>query len=66
MLVQGKDSFGQLFIGAIPVSSVYLGIKKGALLLWEAISNCLAGGWWQDGHGWQYGIGWSQKQNNTR
>lgn len=62
MLAIGKDSAGQIFIGSTPIASLYLGAKQGAILIWEAISNCLAGGWWQHGHGWQYGIGWYQKQ----
>lgn len=62
MLAIGKDSAGQFFIGSTQIASLYLGAKQGAILIWEAISNCLAGGWWQHGHGWQYGIGWYQKQ----
>lgn len=61
MLAKSKSSFGQLQFGSISIGAVYLGAKQGAILLWEAISNCLAGGWWQHGHGWQYGIGWYQK-----
>ncbi len=61
MLAKSKNSFGQLNLGSISIGAVYLGAKQGAILLWEAISNCLAGGWWQHGHGWQYGIGWYQK-----
>ena len=61
MLTVGNKTIGQLQLGSISIASVYMGAKNGAILLWEAISNCIAGGWWQHGHGWQYGIGWSQK-----
>lgn len=62
MLSKGDKSFSQLLLGSKPIASVYLGAKQGAILLWEAISNCIAGGWWQHGHGWQHGIGWYQKR----
>lgn len=58
MLTIGGREISQLYLGSKAVSAVYIGAK----LVWEAISNCIAGGWWQHGNGWQYGIGWSQKQ----
>lgn len=57
MLTIGNKEVGQLWLGSKAISAVYIGAK----LVWEAISNCIAGGWWQHGHGWQYGIGWGQK-----
>lgn len=59
----GKDKVGQFYINKEVVSALYLGVKNGAVRIWENISNCIAGGWWQHGHGWQYGIGWGQKEN---
>lgn len=44
------------FANGKPVKMLFTSTK----LIWEAISNCLAGGWWQHGHGWQHGIGWKQ------
>lgn len=61
MLAKSKDFYGQLQYGTISIGSVYIGLKNGAMLLWESISNCIAGGWWQHRHGWQYGTGWYQK-----
>lgn len=61
MLTIDEKSISQLQFGSISIASVYMGAKQGAILLWEAVSNCIAGGWWQHRHGWQYGIGWSQK-----
>lgn len=57
MLTIGDKEVSQLWLGSKAISAVYIGAK----LVWEAISNCIAGGWWQHGHGWQYGIGWGQK-----
>ena len=36
-------------------------IRRGGKLIWQAVRNCLAGGWWQHGHGWEYGHGWREK-----
>ena len=38
-------------------------IALGARTLWEAVSNCIAGGWWQSGHGWLHGTGWREKKS---
>lgn len=61
----GKNTIGQLWLGKTGISAAYIGVKEGtkvaAHLMWEAISNCIAGGWWQSGHGWQSGIGWGHK-----
>lgn len=39
-------------------------IALGARTLWEAVRNCIAGGWWQHGHGWIHGTGWREKNNS--
>ena len=57
MLTIGKKEISQILLGNKAISAIYIGAK----LVWEAISNCIAGGWWQHGHGWQYGTGWGQK-----
>ena len=36
-------------------------LRRGGKLIWQAVRNCLAGGWWQHGHGWEYGHGWREK-----
>lgn len=33
-----------------------------AVRMWEAVSNCIAGGWWQHGYGWEYGRGWGERR----
>lgn len=57
MLWIGNKRVAKLWMGDRPVALLY----RGAVIIWEAISNCIAGGWWQHGHGWQHGIGWREK-----
>lgn len=54
----GSKTPEALYIWPKAVSALYIGTKKGFILIWEAVSNCIAGGWWQHGHGWDYGTGW--------
>lgn len=56
MIGLGRKSLGFAAIGSRALSKICLGAR----VLWEAVSNCIAGGWWQHGHGWLYGTGWNQ------
>lgn len=54
MITRNKIELSARYYGRRAISATY----QGARLIWEAVSNCLAGGWWQHGHGWDYGTGW--------
>ncbi|MDE6079843.1 MAG: hypothetical protein K2G35_07245 [Duncaniella sp.] len=54
MISLGPRELAAASIGRRSLVAIALGAKR----LWEAVSNCIAGGWWQRGHGWQHGIGW--------
>lgn len=58
MLWIGTKRVAKIWIGSKPVAVLY----RGAVKIWEAITHCIAGGWWQHGYGWQHGIGWKQKR----
>ena len=58
MLWIGGKQVSKIWIGDKPVAALY----RGAVKIWEAISSCIAGGWWQHGHGWQHGTGWGERR----
>ncbi|MDE6267354.1 MAG: MFS transporter [Muribaculaceae bacterium] len=60
MITNGNTPISVINIGRRAISAVY----SGSRLVWQAISNCIAGGWWQHSHGWMYGTGWNERNSN--
>ena len=57
-LVIGGKKIGRLAIGGKAVSRlVYAG-----RVIYSAVRGCIAGGWWQHGHGWQHGTGRGERR----
>lgn len=44
------------------VSTIWKKAQNGLVKIYDYINNCIAGGWWQYGHGWQHGTGWREKR----
>lgn len=58
MIIRNKLELAARYYGRRAIAATY----KGTRLIWEAVRNCLAGGWWQHGHGWDYGTGWGSNR----
>lgn len=59
MIRIGKNELEGAHIGKRALAMIALGAR----IVWEAVSNCIAGGWWQHGHGWIHGTGWGERKS---
>ena len=57
-LAIGGKKIGRLAIGGKAVSRLVYARR----VIYSAVRACIAGGWWQHGHGWQHGTGWGERR----
>ncbi|WP_279093898.1 MFS transporter [Muribaculum intestinale] len=62
MIANNGREITSVSLGRRAISAVY----RGARLVWQALRDCIAGGWWQHGHGWSRGTGWCRSRRQQQ